>query len=93
MTKSDVIKVISKETGIEKLMVEKIVLSFMHTIKVSMSNNKNIYFRGFGSFLVKKRAKKIGRNISKNTAVIIEEHFTPTFKPSKEFMDKIKKVS
>ena len=90
MTKQDLINEISKKTGIEKLTVQKTVESFMETVKDSMSNNKNIYLRGFGTFLVKKRAKKTARNISKNTTMIIPEHFVPTFKPSKEFLAKLK---
>ena len=62
----------------------------METMKDSMAKNKNIYLRGFGTFLVKKRAKKTARNISKNTTMIIPEHFVPTFKPSKEFLAKLK---
>ena len=90
MTKQDLINEISKKTGIEKLTVQKTVESLMETVKDSMSNNKNIYLRGFGTFLVKKRAKKTARNISKNTTMIIPEHFVPTFKPSKEFLAKLK---
>jgi DNA-binding protein HU-beta len=90
MTKQDLINEISKKTGIEKLTVQKTVESLMETVKDSMSKNKNIYLRGFGTFLVKKRAKKTARNISKNTTMIIPEHFVPTFKPSKEFLAKLK---
>ena len=90
MTKQDLVNEISKKTGIEKLTVEKTVESLMETVKDSMAKNKNIYLRGFGTFLVKKRAKKTARNISKNTTLIIPEHFVPTFKPSKEFLAKLK---
>ena len=85
MTKADIVSEISNSTGTEKLVVQSIIEAFMESIKSSMIKDKNIYFRGFGSFVVKKRAKKIGRNISKKTSVIIPEHFVPTFKPAKEF--------
>jgi DNA-binding protein HU-beta len=62
----------------------------MESIKDSLSSNKNVYFRGFGSFIVKKRAQKTGRNISKNTTIIIPEHFIPAFKPAKVFVEKVK---
>jgi DNA-binding protein HU-beta len=90
MTKQDLINDISRKTGIEKTKVSQTVEAFMDTVKGSMVKNKNIYLRGFGTFLVKKRAKKMARNISKKTTIIIPEHFVPTFKPSNEFMDKIK---
>jgi DNA-binding protein HU-beta len=90
MTKQDLVNEISDKTGIEKIKVMKAVESFMETVKGSMIKNNNVYLRGFGSFIVKKRAKKTARNISKNTSVVIPEHFIPTFKPSDEFVDKIK---
>ncbi len=92
MTKQDLINEISKKTGIDKLTIEKTVESLMETVKDSMAKNKNIYLRGFGTFLVKKRAKKTARNISKNTTMIIPEHFIPTFKPSKGFLTKIQSL-
>ncbi|MAZ42017.1 MAG: integration host factor subunit beta [Cyclobacteriaceae bacterium] len=91
MTKSDVINEISEKTGIDKLDVQASVEAFFSVVKTSMADGKNIYVRGFGSFVNKKRAKKIARNISKNTAIIIEEHYVPSFKPSKIFIDKIKR--
>ena len=91
MTKSDVINEISEKTGIDKLDVQVSVEAFFSVVKTSMTDGKNIYVRGFGSFVNKKRAKKIARNISKNTAIVIEEHYVPSFKPSKIFIDKIKK--
>ena len=90
MTKQDLVNEVSKSTGVEKITVEKTIEALMETVRVSMAKNQNIYLRGFGTFLVKKRAKKTARNISKNTTVIIPEHFVPSFKPAKEFMDKIK---
>ena len=90
MTKQELINDIARATGIEKAKVSPIVEALMDTVKSSMVKNKNIYLRGFGTFLVKKRAKKIARNISKKTSMIIPEHYIPSFKPAKEFVDKIK---
>ena len=91
MTKADVINEISEKTGIDKLDVQVSVEAFFSVVKTSMADGENIYVRGFGSFVNKKRAKKIARNISKNTAIVIEEHYVPSFKPSKIFIEKIKK--
>jgi len=90
MTKADIVNEIAKSTGIEKITVQKTVEAFMETIKSSLVGNKNVYLRGFGSFVVKKRAEKTARNISKNTTIIIPEHFIPSFKPSKSFTGKVK---
>ncbi len=85
MTKADVISEISEQTGIDKADVTATVEAFFTVVKDSMADGENIYVRGFGSFVNKKRAKKIARNISKNTAIVIDEHFVPSFKPSKVF--------
>jgi DNA-binding protein HU-beta len=90
MTKADIVNEISKNTGIEKITVQKTVESFMDVVKESLTSEKNVYLRGFGSFIVKKRAKKTARNISKNTTIIIPEHFIPAFKPAKSFINKVK---
>jgi DNA-binding protein HU-beta len=90
MTKADIVNEISKNTGVEKITVQKTVEAFMETIKDSLVKNKNVYLRGFGSFVVKKRAKKTARNISKNTTIIIPEHSIPSFKPAKSFVSKVK---
>ena len=90
MTKAEVISQIADKTGIDKSDVATTVEALFSVIKSSMSEGENIYVRGFGSFINKKRAKKIARNISKNTAIIIDEHFVPSFKPSKVFVEKIK---
>ncbi len=90
MTKADIVNEISKQTGIEKVAVKKTVEAFMESIKGSLKNNQNVYLRGFGSFIVKKRAEKTARNISKNTTIIIPEHFIPAFKPAKSFVNKVK---
>ena len=89
MTKADIVNEISKNTGIEKITVQKTVEAFMEAIKDSLVAEKNVYLRGFGSFIVKKRAKKTARNISKNTTIIIPEHFIPSFKPAKSFVAKV----
>lgn len=90
MTKADVINEISEKTGIDRLDVQASVEAFFSVVKNSMAEGENIYVRGFGSFINKKRARKIARNISKNTAIIIDEHYIPSFKPSKVFIEKIK---
>ena len=90
MTKADIVNEISKNTGIEKITVQKTVESFMEVVKESLTQEKNVYLRGFGSFIVKKRAQKTARNISKNTTIIIPEHFIPAFKPAKTFVSKVK---
>ena len=91
MTKAEVISEISDKTGIPKEDVSVSIEAFFSIVKNSMAEGHNIYVRGFGSFVNKKRKKKIARNISKNTAIVIDEHFIPSFKPSKVFIDKIKK--
>lgn len=93
MTKADIISEISTKTGIEKVDVQETVEAFFKVIKSSMIGGENVYVRGFGSFVVKKRAQKTARNISKNTAIIIPEHFVPSFKPAKVFVDKVKNNS
>jgi len=90
VTKADVIAQISDQTGIDKADVSATVEAFFSVIKNSMADGNNVYVRGFGSFVNKKRARKVARNISKNTAIIIDEHFIPSFKPSKVFVEKIK---
>jgi DNA-binding protein HU-beta len=90
MTKADIVNEVSKSTGVEKATVQKTVEAFMESVKSSLGKNENVYLRGFGSFIVKKRAKKTARNISKNTTIIIPEHFIPAFKPAKVFVSKVK---
>ena len=86
MRKADLINRISEKTGIPKIDVLVSLETMFKEIKHSLTNGENIYIRGFGSFITKKRAAKIGRNIKKNTAVEIPAHFIPAFKPAKEFM-------
>ena len=90
MTKADIVNEISKNTGIEKITVQKAVEAFMETIKDSLVNDKNVYLRGFGSFIIKTRAEKTGRNISKNTTIKIPAHNIPAFKPAKIFVEGVK---
>ncbi len=90
MTKADIVSEIAKTTGIEKLQVQTIVEAFMETVKDSMAANNNVYLRGFGSFIIKTRAEKVARNISKNTTITIPEHNIPAFKPAKSFAAKVK---
>lgn len=90
MTKADIVNEISKNTGIEKVTVQKTVEAFMETVKDSLTEGRNVYLRGFGSFIVKKRAEKTARNISRNTTIIIPEHFIPSFKPAKTFVSQVK---
>ncbi|HHV04878.1 MAG: HU family DNA-binding protein [Bacteroidales bacterium] len=90
MTKADIVNEIAKTTGLEKIAVQKVVECFMDNVKNSLIQNNNVYLRGFGSFILKKRAQKTARNISKNTTIIIPEHYIPAFKPAKVFMNKVK---
>ncbi len=91
MTKADIVKEISSRTGIEKSVVLATVESFMDCVKDSLGREENVYLRGFGSFILKKRATKTARNISKNTTIIIPEHNIPAFKPAKTFAQSISK--
>ena len=90
MTKADIVTKIADRTGMEKSDVLAVVENFMHEVKTNMESGENVYLRGFGSFVIKTRAKKTGRNISKNTAVIIPAHNIPAFKPAKIFMNGVK---
>ncbi|MBQ1940159.1 MAG: integration host factor subunit beta [Alistipes sp.] len=90
MTKADIVSEIAKSTGVEKVQVMAIVEAFMESVKGSLENGENVYLRGFGSFIVKKRAEKVARNISKNTTITIPEHNIPAFKPAKSFAAKVK---
>ncbi len=91
MTKADIVADIAEETGLERVEALKAVEAFMDSVKSSLSKGQNVYLRGFGSFIVKERAEKTGRNISKNKAIIIPAHNVPAFKPSKTFVENVKK--
>lgn len=90
MTKAEIVNDISKKTGIDKATVLTTVEAFMSSVKGSIENGENVYLRRFGSFILKKRAKKTARNISKNTTIIIPEHNIPAFKPAKTFVNSVK---
>ena len=88
MTKAEIVSEIAAKTGLEKQVVLTVVEGMMDTIKTSMINGNEVFLRGFGSFIIKHRAEKTARNISKNTTIIIPAHNIPAFKPAKEFMEK-----
>ncbi|MEF9950084.1 MAG: HU family DNA-binding protein [Mucinivorans sp.] len=90
MTKAELVSEIAKNTGIEKVLIMEVVENFMEGIKKSMIGGDNVYLRGFGSFILKARAEKTARNISRNVAVTVPAHNIPAFKPAKEFKDVIK---
>ena len=90
MTKADIVAEIAEGTGLERNEAKKAVEAFMTSIKTSLTKGQNVYLRGFGSFIVKERAEKTGRNISKNTTIIIPAHNIPAFKPAKTFVDEVK---
>ena len=90
MTKADIVSKISDQTGIEKIAVQATVEAFMESVKSSLTEGNNVYLRGFGSFIVKERAEKTGRNISKNESIIIPAHNIPAFKPAKTFIEEVK---
>lgn len=93
MRKADVVSRVADLTGVPKVDVLVTLESFFKEVKSSLKKGENVYVRGFGSFIVKKRAKKIGRNIKKGTSVEIPEHFIPAFKPAKTFVDSVKKAN
>ena len=90
MTKADIVTEIAKRTGVEKVQIQAIVETFMEEVENSLSRGENVYLRGFGSFIIKTRAEKVARNISKNTTITIPAHNIPAFKPAKSFASKIK---
>ncbi len=90
MRKADLVAVISDKTGVPKVDVLVTLEEFFKEVKSSLSSGENVYIRGFGSFVIKKRAKKIGRHIKQNIAIEIPEHYIPSFKPAKVFVDQVK---
>lgn len=90
MTKADIVKEIARQTGIEKTVVLEVVEAMMERIRTSMINGEEVFLRGFGSFIIKRRAEKVARNISKNTTIVVPAHNIPAFKPAKSFQEKIK---
>ena len=90
MTIAEIVAEIANKTGIEKGAVQNVVENFMETVKAAMAKGENVYLRGFGSFIIKTRAEKTGRNISKNVSITIPAHKIPAFKPAKTFMNDVK---
>jgi len=90
MTKAEIVSRISEKTGVEKVTALAVIEAFMAEVKVSVSSNQSVFLRGFGTFKPKKRAEKTGRNISKNTTIIIPAHHIPAFKPAKVFVKQVK---
>ena len=90
MTKAEIVSEIASKTGIDKREVLMVVESLMDTIKTTMTNGEEVFLRGFGSFIIKRRAEKTARNISKNTTMIVPAHNIQAFKPAKEFLEKVK---
>ena len=91
MTKADIVSEIARSTGIDRSTVLASVESFMSVVKNALADGENVYLRGFGSFIVKTRAQKVARNISKNTTIVIPEHNIPAFKPAKVFLNSVAK--
>jgi len=90
MRKADLVAAISEKTGVPKVDVLVALETFFKEVKTTLASGENVYIRGFGSFVVKKRAKKIGRHIKKNIAIEIPEHYIPAFKPAKVFVEEVK---
>ena len=90
MTKADIVTKISDRLGVEKIETQAIIEQFMKEVKNSLGTGENVYLRGFGSFIIKTRAEKKGRNISKNVTISIPAQNIPAFKPAKVFVDQIK---
>lgn len=90
MTKAEIVTEISRQTGIEKTAVSEVVESMMTCIRTAMIDGEEVFLRGFGSFIIKHRAEKVARNISRNTSVVVPAHNIPAFKPAKSFLEKIK---
>ena len=90
MRKADLVAAIAEKTGVQKVDVLVALESFFKEIKGSLANGENVYIRGFGSFVIKKRAQKVGRHIKENKSIVIPEHFIPAFKPAKVFVEQVK---
>ena len=92
MTKAEIVAQISRQSGIEKAVVQTVVETFMENVKESMIAGDDVFLRGFGSFIIKHRAEKTARNISKNTTIMIPAHNIPAFKPAKAFLAAVKEA-
>ena len=91
MRKADLVNAISEKTGVAKVDVLVSLEELFKEIKSTMTKGENVYIRGFGSFVIKKRAKKVGRHIKKGKSIEIPEHYIPSFKPAKIFNEQVKK--
>ncbi len=91
MTKAEIVNEVAKTTGIEKMTVQTVIEAFMETVKDSLSKGNPVYLRGFGSFIIRHRAQKTARNITKNSTMVIPAHDIPAFKPAKVFVSAVKK--
>lgn len=92
MTKAEIANEIVRITGLERQHVVTVIEQFMNVVKDSLAHGENVYLRGFGSFIIKTRAEKLARNISKNTSVIIPEHNIPAFKPANTFKEEVARM-
>ncbi len=90
MRKADIVAAVSEKTGVQKVDVLVALEAFFKEVKDSLAEGENVYIRGFGSFIVKRRAEKIGRHIKENKAIVIPEHYIPAFKPAKVFVEQVK---
>ena len=90
MRKADLVAAIAEKTGVQKVDVLVTLESFFKEVKGSLAKGENVYVRGFGSFVIKKRAQKVGRHIKENKAIVIPEHYIPAFKPAKVFVEQVK---
>ena len=90
MTKAEIVNEVAKQTGMDKTEIQKVIESFMECIKDSLAKGEPVYLRGFGSFIIKHRAEKAARNITRNTTITIPEHNIPAFKPAKTFFEDVK---
>ncbi len=90
MRKADLVANISEKTGVAKVDVLVSLEEFFKEVKASLASGENVYVRGFGSFIIKRRAEKVGRHIKRNEAIVIPEHYIPSFKPAKSFVDDVK---
>jgi len=93
MTKADIVNAVANETGLEKIVIQNVIESFMDNVKDSLTKGNNVYLRGFGSFIIKQRAKKTARNISAKQTITIDAHKIPAFKPAKCFVEEVKKLN
>ena len=90
MRKADLVAAISEKTGVAKVDVLVSLEEFFKEVKANLAAGENVYIRGFGSFVIKRRAEKVGRHIKRNEAIVIPEHYIPSFKPAKTFLEDVK---